>query len=389
LASARAAATRSAADLDGLGLLAGLSHRGREQRRCLHDRLEGDKSRATDARDRYEDVAARVAQLRQEQGARDRFETAEGWRRDDLVRLREQLDHHWAEVVVACLRADDPLVYGIGKLRLARTIVDADRRVIDAGIPDDRTDEWQEARSQLAGVVKQRHQVEELVAAGQARLEEAGRRRWGRRDHEAVADAQAQLAAGERQVRQAVGTERELRERVGALAEHQLQRRWHIAHISAQRKELDATLAQVDAALDRTRPDRVAAFADDPPDYLVAPIGPVPDTRAGRAGWCHDALDIEAAVDRNEGRIPAWSGWSQQTDRASHEIAVADRVLEASSDRADPIEWQLARQAGIVLEQVRRIERNPAAKQRTRSQWQHPQTCLDPAAERPQPGISM
>jgi hypothetical protein len=30
--------------------------------------------------------------------------------------------------------------------------------------------------------------------------------------------------------------------------------------------------------------------------------------------WCHDALDIEAAVDRTEGRIPAGSGWSQQTE---------------------------------------------------------------------------
>jgi hypothetical protein len=32
--------------------------------------------------------------------------------------------------------------------------------------------------------------------------------------------------------------------------------------------------------------------------------------------WCHHALDIEAAVDRNDGRSLPWTGWSPQTDRA-------------------------------------------------------------------------
>jgi hypothetical protein len=108
--------------------------------------------------------------------------------------------------------------------------------------------------------------------------------------------------------------------------------------------------------------------------------------------WCHHALDIEAALDRNDGRTPAWRGWSQQTDRARHEIAVAGRVLEASSDEADPTEWaELAQQAAVILDQVRRVERNLAARQRTAGQGQqaHPTASIDPAAERLQPGISL
>ncbi len=56
-----------------------------------------------------------MGRLRDEQDAYGRFETAEGWRRADLVRLLHRLDHHWAEVVAACVGADDPLAYGIGQ----------------------------------------------------------------------------------------------------------------------------------------------------------------------------------------------------------------------------------------------------------------------------------
>jgi hypothetical protein len=108
--------------------------------------------------------------------------------------------------------------------------------------------------------------------------------------------------------------------------------------------------------------------------------------------WCHHALDIEAVIDRNDGRCPAWGGWSPQTDRARHQIAVADRLLEVSSDRAGPTDWaELAQRAGIALDQVRRAERNRAAKERTTGQWEQPHRTpwIDPAAERRERGISL
>ncbi|MGP8208551.1 MAG: hypothetical protein ACLQVK_21295, partial [Acidimicrobiales bacterium] len=112
-----AVAAHRARQLDELGRLAGLSRQGRDQRRFLGDRCETDRERAAAARERYEEVAGRVGRLRQEQRAYERFGVAEGWRRGDLVSLGHQLDRHWAAVVVVCVGADDPLAYGIGKLR--------------------------------------------------------------------------------------------------------------------------------------------------------------------------------------------------------------------------------------------------------------------------------
>jgi hypothetical protein len=201
-----------------------------------------------------------------------------------------------------------------------------------------------------------------------------------------------QLSAAEDRAQQAASAERELRERVAALAQHQQRRQDHITAVAAERQELGTTLAQVDAALDRTRPDRVAALADDPPDHLHRRIGPPPGTPAGRAVWCHYALDIEAALDQNDGALPPWTGWSPQTDLARRQIAIADRVLEASSERPGPTEWaELAEQAAAVFDQVLQAERDRAASQRTPGQWRqaHPGPWIAPAAARPGPGIDL
>jgi hypothetical protein len=73
--------------------------------------------------------------------------------------------------------------------------------------------------------------------------------------------------------------------------------------------------------------------------------------------WCHHALAIEAALDRNDGVSPR-ARWSLQTDRARQEIAVADRVLQAKSGRLNPTDWaELAQQAATIREQaVRKSE---------------------------------
>ena len=95
-------------------------------------------------------LPAVLPSLRREQDMFDRFEAAEGWRRDDISRLRGQLDHHWAEVVAACVQADDPLAYGVDKLRHARATTAGDLRALDARVPVDRATERDDARRQLA-----------------------------------------------------------------------------------------------------------------------------------------------------------------------------------------------------------------------------------------------
>ena len=92
----------------------------------------------------------------------------------------------------------------------------------------------------------------------------------------------------------ALAAERDLRDRLASLSHHQEQRRQAIADHAPRRKELETTLAQVDAALEHTRPERVHALAEDPPPYLVRLLGPAPSSPAGQAVWCHHALRIEA-----------------------------------------------------------------------------------------------
>ena len=128
LANMDAVASHTARQLEDMGPLAGLSPRRRGRRRLMQDKLGADTERAAAATDKRNEVAGRVDQLRHEQGALERFEAAEGWRQDDVARLQSQLDHHWAEVVAACVRADDPLAYGVDKLRHARATTAGDLR---------------------------------------------------------------------------------------------------------------------------------------------------------------------------------------------------------------------------------------------------------------------
>jgi chromosome segregation ATPase len=271
------------------------------------------------------------------------------------VRVRDRLDDHWAQVVAACVRVDDPLGFGIERLRHARASTTYRVSQLDALVPPDRADEWQQARRRLPNVLRARQQVEQALAESHANLDEASRRRWGRHDHEAIAAAKARVAFSEQRLEQAKTAERTLRDELAAIASHQQQRKQVITDSAPRRNELASTLAQLDAALDHTRAERVHALAEQPPAYQVERLGEPPSSAAGRAVWCHHALPIEAALDRNDGVIPPWTGWSRQTDRARQEITVADRVLEAASDGVNPAEWaELAQQAGTIREQALR-----------------------------------
>jgi hypothetical protein len=391
LAQLEAAAAASSGEVDALGPLTGLGRHGRDQRRSLQDKLDAQTRHVAAMHRRCDEIAGQVEPLKRQQNVYDRFESTSAWRRDEIVRLGAELDRHWAEVVTKCVQADDPLAYGIDKLRHALATVEVARRAIDAGIPDDRTEQWQQARRQLPDLVRQRHEAEQLLEGSRARLEDAGRRRWGRHDNEAIVNAREDVAACQHRAELAGAAELGLRERVAHLAEHEQRRHEVMADLAPQRKQLGLRLAQIDAALERTRPDRIAAIADNPPEHLVSRIGPAPRTPAGRAVWCHHALDIETAVDRSDGRSPGWSGQSQQAREARRQIAVADRVLRVATDRLRPSEWaELAQQAGAVLDQARRAERIRNTGQ-TVSQWQRPRPTpwIDAEAGRREPGVSL
>jgi hypothetical protein len=349
LANMDAIAACTVSQLEDHGAFAGLSRRGRQERRDLQEKLTIDRQRTQEAGDRRDDIAARVAALQRDQGAFERFEKAEGWRRNDLSRLHEQLDDHWAGVVAACVRVDDPLAFGIDKLRHARATTFAKVSQLDDSIPPDRAKEWHEARAQLPTVVRARLEAEAALAGSQASLDEASRRRWGRHHHDAINAAQHQVGAVTQDLERAGVAERNLREQLARISSHQQERQQAIKDSAPKRKELETSLAQFDGALDHTRPRRVRALCLDPSPDLLDHIGEPPASAAGRAVWCHHALPIEAALDRNDGATPFWTGWSRHTDRVRQEIAVADRLLEAKSGGLDPTVWaELAHQAAII-----------------------------------------
>ncbi len=350
-----AIAAQSTRRLHDLGTLAGISRHGRAERQSLQDKLAADTERADAARDRHDQLVAHLEELRREQDAFEQFEITESWRHAELPRLRDRLDQHWAAVVAACVRADDPLAYGIDKLRHARTTVVADLRNLDAGFPADRSKEFNEARRQLPTVISAKHHAEQSLADGRSTLEEVGRRRWGRQDREAIARANAQVAVAEKRVEHALGAERDLRDHLASLSQHQENRRQAIADTAPQRKDLESTLAQVVTALEQTGPERARALAEDPPPYLVRLLGPAPSSPAGHAVWCHHALRIESFVDRNDGISPPSTLSVRETNRPRQEIAIADRLLETSDYVADPTEWaRLAGQAAAHRKEAHR-----------------------------------
>ena len=354
LADREACASHTADQLAAMGAPAGLTRRGREQRRLLQDKLASDAGRATAAKDNCKGLARRTSQFSREQDLFDRFEAAEGWRLDDIARLRLQLDHHWAEVVAACVQADDPLAYGVDKLRHARATTAEDLRHLDAGVPVDRAAERDDARRQLADALRARQQAEGALGTARAAFDESGRRRWGRKHQEEVARAKAGVVFAAQRLERVAAAEGELQERFASLARHQQERQRATAAAEAGRNQLKATLAQFDAALDHTRADRVRALADDPPAYLLERLGPVPTSSAGRAVWCHHALGTEAVLDSEAlGATPTRQ--SPVMARARLEVAIADRLLHSNADLADPATWaELAGQAGALRNEVQR-----------------------------------
>ena len=342
--------------LDDVGALSGLSRRGREQRRQVDERLAANEQQAVAARQARDDIASRLQALQRDQIAFERFETSEGWRREDLVRVRDLLDDHWAQTVTACVRADDPLAFGIDKLRHARATTATRIDQLDTSLPPDRASEWRDARAQLPQVLRARHDAERALADSRTRLDEAtSRRHWGRHDQDAIHAAQGRVAHHERRLEEAQKAERDLRDHLARISTHQQERREAITDSAPRRQELATGLAQLDAALDYTRPQRVQALVSDPSSDLVTRLGEPPASAAGRAVWCHHALPVEAALDRTDGISPPWTGWSQQADRARREIKIADKHTELEPGGSNPACWaELAQQAATIREQVLR-----------------------------------
>jgi hypothetical protein len=129
----------------------------------------------------------------------------------------------------------------------------------------------------------------------------------------------------------AVETETAVKQRFGELGQHQQQRRHALAETHQRRVELTGALADIDASLDSTRPERVRVLAEQHADHLVRVLGPVPDTPVGRDAWCHLASKIETHLDRRHAEGPSWQTLCHDLGTARERL---NRAVRSTLDRA-------------------------------------------------------
>jgi conjugative relaxase-like TrwC/TraI family protein len=309
--------------LDAIGPLSGLSRHGRAERRWWQAKLVDDLDAAELARAATETAVTKCEQLRCAQGAHDRFEQTHRWRRGEVAALRSRLDHHWADVVAGCVRADDPLAYGIDKLRAARQTVAGDLCDIEASIPVDKSGERAWTRRELVSAAIARRDAQHGLDDAVRRSERAGQRRWGRRDHDAITRAGQEMSSQQRRLQHAVEAETAVKERFVELGQHHQQRRHALAETHQRRVELTGALADIDASLDSTQPERVRGVAEQHADHLVRVLGPVPDAPVGRDAWCHLAGKVETHLDRHQAEGPSWQTLCHDLRTARQRLARA------------------------------------------------------------------
>ena len=138
-----------------------------------------------------------------------------------VVLLEEQLAHHWAEVIVGCARAGDPLAFGTERLRHARRTLTTELWTIETQLPVDRQRDLQPARQARAEAARRVQQARENMASAEQAAANAGGPRRGRRA-EPIASRQVADARGE--LDRAQAAQHDAEERLNSTRDRQRQR---------------------------------------------------------------------------------------------------------------------------------------------------------------------
>jgi hypothetical protein len=253
--------------------------------------------------------------------------------------------------VLRATRADDPLAYGIQRLRQARATHHADLNHILNTLPPDRRQALTEARSDLNENRANLRRADREVVSARAALEDASRRRWGRHDKPAIHHADQRLHAAP--VHRRLSADAVTTAQQNVAREHHAVQTWttRMDETADARAQLERAITDLDGALHRTRPERVAAATLDPLSEPWQALGPPPHTRGGLNAWCGIAEHLTAHNDTNPTRrdptgrtdgdrelnlafrldLIAGPRWDQQTALVDH----ADRIITIAS-RLDP-----------------------------------------------------
>ena len=182
-----------------------------------------------------------------------------------------ELDHHWAEVITGCAQPTIPSPSGSTS---CATPAASSPAIWEPSTPEssDGAPELVQARVEAKVVVNARRvrwRRGPFPASAQTRLDGTSRTKWGRHDHQGIAEATTQVSAAQRRLDGLRNTEAAARARVSDLAGHQQLRRQMLAEDHPRRTQLKGALEDFDRALDATRPERVNALAADPAAHLM------------------------------------------------------------------------------------------------------------------------
>jgi len=281
-----------------LGPLHGLRRGGRNDITRADDAV-GRAHLAVDQTQRRRDASeAKIGVESHAVRARHAWDAAHGWRADRIAEIDNTLDHHWADVVLRAVRADDPLAFGVDALRQAGATYQADRDAIAKALPPDPRPALKTAEDARRQRRRELQNTTRELSRTRTALNLAGERRWGRRDKPAIEAAERNVGAAERNVESDRArihyAEDALDDARRALED------WTEAMDAAasERTRLGDAIEDLDAALVHTRPDRVRAAVTDPTSALWISLGPPPRTPGGLAAWCGLAEQLEAWDDR-------------------------------------------------------------------------------------------
>ena len=287
--------------LAAFGPLAGLrrwSRSDRSQTQAWVDRA-GEELRQLSAH--RQKVEHEIVALQAGESKRSRFLADNAWRGERVRAIDDTIARHWAAATLAVVRQDDPLAFGIGRLRGARATYAKDLAELNAALPPDRSHQLKMAKQDLAEAEQRLGQARFAANQDCQKLEEASVRRWGRRDKGTVARAAQAVETAKVDLVAALAAERAARHLVGEESSAEHKRATAAAAIEPRRAELSRKLCELDAALDDTLAGRVAALADQAlvPTHLIEVIGEPPIDPSGRKTWCGLAYAVESYRDRH------------------------------------------------------------------------------------------
>ncbi|HEX2701263.1 MAG TPA: hypothetical protein VHM89_13770, partial [Acidimicrobiales bacterium] len=380
--AARVVAT-AGADLEGaevrlgrFGPLAGLRRSVRLERDRADQAVARARERLGRAHAERRQADQRVVDLEAHEARRVAFVADTTWRFERVRAINAELDRHWSTATLAAVRQDDPLAFGVERLRAARATYAANLARLDHGLPSDRTRAIGQAERKVAGAEQELRHARLAATAARRDLDVAFERHWGRRDKQALERCRRAVERAEAAVVTAVDAGHGARRGLEGELAAQRKRAAAVEAVAPQRGELCEALGELDAALDDTRAARVAAMATQPlaPTHLAGVLGEAPEDPAGRAAWCGLAYRVEAYRDRHSdvvehaahGRVPAAIGprpgeqwcrepeWDDLAERLAHGV----EVVATASALAPPIgtldqssSWlELVDRAGRLLE---------------------------------------